>query len=60
MSGQCLVGGCTCSLYADEGEAWVQVYDLQQYRPAPVLRQIWANFAAQKRQGDPHAETVQR
>lgn len=38
----------------------VQVYDLQEYRPAPVLRKIWKNFEAQERNGDTWAAIVRR
>lgn len=36
----------------------LQVYDLQEYRPAPVLRKIWKNFEAQERNGDTWAPIV--
>ena len=35
-----------------------QVYDLQEYRPAPVLKKIWKNFEAQERNGDTWAGIV--
>lgn len=37
-----------------------QVYDLQEYRPAPVLRRIWKNFEAQEKAGDTWAPIVRR
>lgn len=36
-----------------------QVFDLQQFRPGPVLRQIWQNFEQQKRVGDKLAAPIQ-
>ena len=36
----------------------LQVYDLQEYRPAPVLRKIWKNFEVQERNGDTWAPIV--
>ena len=36
----------------------LQVYDLQEYRPAPVLKKIWKNFEAQERNGDTWAPIV--
>ncbi|CAL5219909.1 g1838 [Coccomyxa viridis] len=43
-------------LYHTLGHA--QVYDLQEYRPAPVLRKIWKNFEIQERNGDTWAGIV--
>ena len=34
------------------------MYDLQEYRPAPVLRKIWKNFEIQERNGDTWAGIV--
>ena len=39
--------------------AW-QVFDLNEYRPGPVLRQIWANFREREEAGDPMARIVRR
>ena len=38
----------------------MQVFDLQHFRPGPVLKQIWANFEAAAKMGDPQAELVKR
>lgn len=35
-----------------------QVFDLQEYRPAPVLKRIWKNFQAQQDAGDTWAPIV--
>ena len=38
----------------------LQVFDLQHFRPAPVLKQIWANFDEAVAGGDAQAELVRR
>ena len=43
-----------------EGCSPAQVFDLQHFRPAPVLKQIWANFAAAIEHGDQQAELMRR
>lgn len=35
-----------------------QVFDLQEYRPGPVLKRIWANLDAQEAAGDTWAPIV--
>ena len=35
-----------------------QVFDLQEYRPGPVLKRIWKNFQAQQDAGDTWAPIV--
>jgi len=37
-----------------------QVFDLNEYRPGPVLRQIWANFAEREEAGDRMAPIIRR
>lgn len=39
---------------------FVQVFDLQEYRPGPVLRRIWKNYEAKEREGDSWAPIVRR
>ena len=38
----------------------MQVFDLQHFRPGPVLKQIWANFDEAIRSGDTQAELIRR
>ena len=38
----------------------LQVFDLQEYRPGPVLKKIWENFAEQERAGDKIAPIIRR
>lgn len=37
-----------------------QVYDLNEYRPGPVLQRIYANLTASAQQGDTQADIVRR
>ena len=37
-----------------------QVYDLNEYRPGPVLQRIYANLTATAQQGDTQANIVRR
>ncbi|KAK9835245.1 hypothetical protein WJX81_008484 [Elliptochloris bilobata] len=43
-------------LYRTLGHA--QVFDLNEYRPGPVLRQIWANFMEREEAGDAMAKII--
>jgi len=38
----------------------VQVYDLREFRPGPVLQKIYANLAAAIENGDEMASVVRR
>ena len=38
----------------------MQVYDLREYRPGPVLQKIYANLAAAIQKGDKTAPVVRR
>ena len=37
-----------------------QVFDLNEYRPGPVLRQIWANLHEREEAGHPMARIIRR
>ena len=38
----------------------MQVFDLQEYRPGPVLKHIWENLAKQEQAGDQIAPIIRR
>ena len=41
-------------------EFCLQVFDLQEYRPGPVLKHIWENFAKREQDGDQIAPIMRR